>query len=198
MQNIEIDKARMFIYNLLSLMFVEEYSKTKVDEIISSLEVLSRNSFSPIVEEASLEIIKVIEEKGKEEVYKEYQELFLIPFGTFIPLSVSWYHEQREGGIMQLKVKDVLGKTKIRRDEKTFTAQEDHLGFIFTLSAYLIEKQIVGEIEENLQKELFDEVIKLHLDKFFFKLMGTSSPIYSKIALILESFYGFEKAYLES
>ena len=98
---------------------------------------------------------------------------------------------------MQLKVKDILGKTKIRRDENSFTAQEDHFGFTFTLSAYLLEKQLNNEIKEDLQKELFVEVLNPYLDKLFYKLMSTKSDIYSNIGFILESFYGFEKGYLE-
>lgn len=197
MQNIQINQARFFVYNLLSLLFVEEYTKTKQDDIIKNLEILSQNSFSDTVEEASKEILNIISKKGKEEIFRQYQELFLIPFGEFIPLSISWYHEQREGGIMQLKVKDVLAKTKIRRDENSFTAQEDHFGFTFTLSAYLLEKQINEEIKEDLQKELFVEVLNPFLDKLFYKLMGTKSDIYFNIGLILESFYAFEKGYLE-
>ena len=197
MQNIQINQARFFVYNLLSLLFIEEYTKTKQDEIVKNLEILSQNSFSEGVEEASKEILDIVSKKGKEEIFKQYQELFLIPFGEFIPLSISWYHEQREGGIMQLKVKDVLAKTKIRRDENFFTAQEDHFGFTFTLSAYLLEKQISEEIKEDLQKELFVEVLKPHLDKLFYKLMATKSDIYFNIGIILESFYAFEKGYLE-
>lgn len=118
MKNIQIDQARLFVYNLLSLFFVEEYTKTKQDEIIASLEAFSENAFNSEVEVASKNILKIVEQKGKNEIFNQYQELFLIPFGEFVSLSVSWYHEHREGGIMQLKVKDVLAKTKIRRDEK--------------------------------------------------------------------------------
>jgi TorA maturation chaperone TorD len=97
---------------------------------------------------------------------------------------------------MQLKVKDILAKTKIRRDESSFKAQEDHFGFVFTLSSYLIENQINKNIKENLQKELFDEVLGLYMDKLAYKLMATKSEIYSNVGLILESFFDFEKGYL--
>ena len=198
MQNIQINQARLFVYNLLSLFFIEEYTKTKEDEIIKNLEILSQNSFSDIVENASKEILKFLKENDKNTIFNHYQELFLIPFGKYIPLSVSWYHEEREGGIMQLKVKDILAKTKIRRDESFFSAQEDHFGFIFTLSAYLLEQQINEEIKDDLQKELFLEILSPYCDKLFYKLMASQSEIYSNVGLILESFYGFEKGYLES
>jgi len=197
MYSAEINKARAFIYKLLSDLFVEEYTKTNTKELLNSLEVLQENSFSQEVSIACGEILDYLKEKGEEYLYKEYQEMFLIPFGTFIPLSVSWYYEQREGGIMQLRVKEVLAKTKIRKDEKNFTAQEDHYGFIFTLSAYLLEQEINDELEVGLQKELFEKVINSTIDGMFFKLIGSPSYIYSRVGAILQEFIGFERAYFE-
>ncbi|RBQ27958.1 TorD/DmsD family molecular chaperone [Aliarcobacter vitoriensis] len=197
MHSIEIDKARAFIYNLLSLLFVEEYTKTKQDEILKKLEILSENSFSQEVSDVSKELIDYLKVKSTNSIFNEYQDLFLIPFDEYIPLGASWYHERREGGFMQLKVKDVLAKTTIRKDEKSFTAQEDHYGFIFTLSAYLLDKQISKELKDDVQKELFVEVLTLYIDELFYKLIGSSSFIYSRVGVILKEFMGFERAYLD-
>lgn len=90
-----------------------------------------------------------------------------MPFGDFVSLSASWYHEEREGGYMQLKVRDILGKTKIRKDEKSFSAPEDHYGFIFTLSSYLIEQQIANEIKEDLQKSYLKKLL-IHIVMNYF------------------------------
>ena len=132
-----------------------------------------------------------------DELYIQYQELFLVPFGTSVSLSASWQYEEREAGIMLLKVREVLAKTKIRRDENSFTAQEDNFGFIFTLCAYLIEQQINSEIKENLQKELFKEVINPFINKFPFQLVASNSEIYSLVGILLGIFFNFEKVYLE-
>lgn len=196
MHNIEIDKARLFLYNLLSLLFVEEYSKNNTEQIIQNLETLSLNAFDEDVKNASLDILNYLKENDKKEIYIQYQDLFIVPFGEFISLSTSWYHEQREGGFMQLKVRDILAKTKIRKDEKAFSAPEDHYGFLFTLSSYLLEKQIEGEIKEDLQKELFKEVINPYCDQLFYKLISSSSPIYSKVGVILANVCNLERTYL--
>ncbi|MBD3830880.1 MAG: hypothetical protein IE890_10405, partial [Arcobacter sp.] len=45
MRNVEIDRARGFLYNILSLLFVEEYVKNSSKELKASLEILSNNSF---------------------------------------------------------------------------------------------------------------------------------------------------------
>ena len=43
MHNEEINKARLFLYNLLSQLFVVEYAKNNREKIIEDLEVLSKN-----------------------------------------------------------------------------------------------------------------------------------------------------------
>ena len=196
MHNVEIDKGRLFLYNILSLLFVEEYTKNNGEKIVENLEILSNNAFDEDVSKASKEILEYLKNNGTDKLYVDYQDLFIVPFGEYISLNASWYHEQREGGYMQLKVRDILAKTKIRKDE-IFSAPEDHYGFIFTLSAYLIEQQINEEIKEDLQKELFKDVINLYCDELFYKLIGCSSPIYSQVGVILANICNFERAYLE-
>lgn len=197
MHSVEINKARAFIYNLLSLLFIEEYVKNNILQIKNSLQTLANNSFDESVSFACSEILDYLEKNGDDNLYLDYQNLFLIPFEDLIHLNCSWYHEQREGGFMQLKVKDILAKTKIRRDENSFKAYEDHFGFIFTLSSYLIEEQLNDNIKEDLQKELFEEVINLYCDELFYKLMASSSKIYSNVGLILGNFCNFERTYLD-
>lgn len=197
MHNVEIDKARGFLYNILSLLFVEENVKNNTAKIIECLEILSNNAFDDDVATASNDILEYLKQNGNEKLYVDYQDLFIVPFGEFIHLSASWYHEQREGGYMQIKVRDILAKTKIRKDEKSFSAPEDHYGFIFTLSSYLIEQQINNEIKEDLQKELFKEVINPYCEELFYKLISSSSVVYSKVGLILGNICNLERAYLE-
>ena len=197
MHNVEIDKARGFLYNILSLLFVEENVKNNTQKIIECLEILSNNAFDDEVAMASNDILEYLKQNGSEKLYVDYQDLFIVPFGEFIHLSASWYHEQREGGYMQIKVRDILAKTKIRKDENFFSAPEDHYGFIFTLSSYLIEQQINNEIKEDLQKELFKEVINPYCEELFYKLISSSSLVYSKVGLIFGNICNLERAYLE-
>lgn len=197
MHNVEIDKARGFLYNILSLLFVEENVKNNTPKIIECLEILSNNAFDDEVATASNDILEYLKQNGSEKLYVDYQDLFIVPFGEFIHLSASWYHEQREGGYMQIKVRDILAKTKIRKDENFFSAPEDHYGFIFTLSSYLIEQQINNEIKEDLQKELFKEVINPYCEELFYKLISSSSLVYSKVGLIFGNICNLERSYLE-
>ncbi len=193
----EINKARGFFYNLFSLLFVEEHTKEQVSTILENLNILKENAFDEDVAKSAKAILEFLSHKELNTLYKHYQDLFLVPFGTHVSLSSSLYHEQREAGIMLVKVRDVLAKTKIRKDEKTFKAPEDHYGFIFTLSAYLIQEQYSSKSKENLHKELFLNVINPHIDSLIFNLTQSNDAIYSQVGEMLRHFMEFERSYLE-
>lgn len=197
MRNKEIDSGRLFLYNTLSLLFVEEHVKNRSEEIVENLKVLAQQDFDADVSAAVNDILVYLSTTDLSELYIHFQELFLVPFGENISLSASWYHEEREGGTMLVKVRDILAKTKIRKDENTFKAPEDNFGFIFTLCAYLIEEQLNKSIKEDLQKELFVEVVNPYVDNLFYKLLSSKSQIYASVGVILANIMAFDRAYLE-
>jgi TorA maturation chaperone TorD len=192
-----IDSARVFLYNLLSLLFVEEHAKHQSALILENLEILAANSFDEDVSDAAKSIVAYLKNDTSKDFYTEYQKLFLVPFGEYVSLSASWYYEEREGGAMLLKVREILAKTKIRKDEHSFKAPEDHYGFIFTLATYLIEQQIKGELEDDLQKELFRSVINPYCDQIAYKLISSDTNVYNNVGAILGNFCNFERAYLD-
>ncbi|RXJ60783.1 TorD/DmsD family molecular chaperone [Candidatus Marinarcus aquaticus] len=197
MHNEQINQARVFIYNILAMLFVESHVEHNADKIVQNLEVLSENSFDDEVEEAVKCLLEYIQAEGVKSLYENFQKLFLVPFGEYVSLSCSQYHEQREAGLMLIKVRDILAKTKIRKDETLFKAQEDDFGFLFTLSAYLIEQQQINEIKEDLQKQLFLEVINPYIDHLSMELEKSKNPIYIHASTILANFIQFERSYLK-
>ena len=197
MRNKEIDRARLFIYNLISLLFVESHVKSDMQQIKNSLELLSVNSFDDDVSDAAKEILQNLQNSSDEELYNEYQELFLVPFDKFISLSASYYYEQREGGAMLLKVRDLLAKTEIGKDEATFSAPEDHFGFIFTFSSYLIEQELERKLDATIQKELFEAVINPFCDEIAKRMISSNTKLYSHVGSIFGNFCNFERVYLD-
>ena len=191
----EIDTARAFLYDILALFFVENHTKQSVDKTIKNLKILCENEFDADMTKASKEILELIE-TNSEALFDEYQKLFLIPFDEYISLSASWYHEEREGGAMLLAVREVLAKTKIRRDEELFKAPEDHYGFIFSLSNHLIANSESQKGYGDLQKELFVKVLNPYIEQLYFRLLGCSTKIYPNVAVLVGSFMGFERSYL--
>ena len=109
MHNEEINKARSFIYNVLSLLFVEEHTKEQAQAVKENLEILKVNAFDEDVANSVNHILEYLETKPNNELYQQYQDLFLVPFDTYISLSSSLYHEQREAGMMLVKV--IYGNT---------------------------------------------------------------------------------------
>lgn len=195
MHNKDMKTARMFIYNLLALLFVEEHTKQSTPMIIDNLSLLSQNGFNDEVSIASSNIVNLLKNNELNHLNIEYQQLFLIPFGNPISLSASWYHNEREAGLMLIKVRDVIAKTKIRRDEALFSAPEDHFGFIFALSAYLIEDSLDDDKDSQLQKELFINVINPFVDQLAFRLIASEKEIYQNVGVILGNFCNFERTY---
>jgi TorA maturation chaperone TorD len=196
MDNKSINKARAFLYNILALLFVEESVKNDQTALLEKLEQLASNPFDEEVGDVTKQIITLIKATSQNDLYLEYEKLFMIPFGEHISLSASWYHEQREYGSMLVIVKSILAKTKIRKDEKIFKAPEDNFGFLFVLSAYLIEEQNNGNIKEDLQIELFKQVINPYFETLYTQLLASDSEIYSLVAVILGDFLSMERSYL--
>jgi len=196
MDNKGINSARAFIYNILALLFVEEHVTKDQVALLENLEQLALNPFDDEVEEVTRKIISLIKLTSENDLYKEYEKLFMIPFGNGISLSASWYHEEREYGSMLLTVKSILAKTTIRKDENVFKAPEDHFGFLFSLSSYLVTEQNNGNIKEDLQKELFKRVINPHFQQLYTKLLASDTKIYSLVGVLMGDFLSMERAYL--
>jgi len=196
MDNKSINNARAFIYNILALLFVEEHVKKDQEVLMKNLEQLASNPFDDEVGDVTNKIISLLKEGEENELYKEYERLFLIPFGESVSLSASWYHEEREYGSMLLTVKSILAKTKIRKDENLFKAPEDNFGFLFSFSSYLVTEQNNGNIKDDLQKELFKRVINPYFQQLYTKLLASNTKIYSLVGVIMGDFLSMERTYL--
>jgi len=196
MDNKSINNARAFIYNILALLFVEEHVKKDQEILLKNLEQLASNPFDDEVGDVTNKIISLLNTGEENELYTEYERLFLIPFGESVSLSASWYHEEREYGAMLLTVKSILAKTKIRKDENLFKAPEDNFGFLFSLSSYLVTEQNNGNIKDDLQKELFKRVINPYFQQLYTKLLASNTKIYSLVGVIMGDFLSMERAYL--
>ncbi len=195
MDNKSIDKARCFLYETLALLFVEEHTKNSKKHIIENLKQIALNPFDEEVGDVSKQIVELLENGEEDILYKEYQDLFLVPFGANISLSASWYYEERECGEMLVKVRDILANTQIRKDENLFKAPEDNFGFIFTLSSYLLEESN-DDTNKELQKKLFEEVVNPYFERLYISLLSSKSPIYSLVGIILGDFLSMERTYL--
>ncbi len=194
-----VNKARSIYYGLMSKMFVFSSDEDRYDDIV---EVLNRLIEAPLDEnsgEALKEIRDFIQTYGSKKLSLEYDELFSNPETKIIRDTASFYDESVESGKKRVIVKNFLGKTKIRRDEKRFKDNEDSIGFLVTFMHELTELIIQGELQyESVAHCLFEEVINEFIDEFIADLYEhNKANAYKSLAIVLNAFITFERMYFE-
>ncbi len=192
-----LDPARSIYYGLMSKMFVFDVSEERFSGVSEALDILIQNPLDVNSGEALKEIKEFIEAYGYEGLSLEYDELFSNPDGEIIRDTASFYDEQIESGKKRVVVKNFLGKTKIRRDEKKFRDNEDSVGFLVTFMHELIELVMSSEEQyESVAHCLFEEVINEFIDEFIVNLYEhDKANAYKSLAIVFNAFVEFERLY---
>jgi len=165
-----VNVARSVYYGLMSKMFVFTTNKDRFDGVVEALDVLIANPLDENSCEALKEVKFFIETRGTEALSNEFDNIFNNPITQTLRDTASFYDEGVESGKKRVVVKNFLGKTKIRRNEKVFTDNEDSVGFLVTFMHELIELILSGHKEyEYLQHCLFKEVINEFFDEFIIR-----------------------------
>jgi TorA maturation chaperone TorD len=193
----QINQARIFLYDLFAMLFIEKHVQNDAEVIMQKIDIARQTPFDDGFESALSAVSKRLREGSQDMLYQSYHDLFLIPFDTHIPLSTSRYDEGREAGTMLVKVREILANTKIRRDESQFSAPEDHFGFIFALCSTLLEQSSQNEGYDKLFLRLFDNTVEPVIDDFIVALRRCGDANYQNVALALEAFINFERSYLK-
>ncbi len=194
-----VDGARSLYYGFFSRMFIFTSSKSRFDGVEEALEIMIANPMDENSVEALKEIKEFIEFGGFEALIFEYDEIFHNPQSAVVRDTASYYDEQVESGKKRLEVKNFLGKTNIRRDEKHFKENEDSVGFLVTFMHEIIELAISeGSSYENLQHCLFEEIINVFIDEYIEALYEhEKSNAYKSVAVVLNAFMEFERLYFD-
>ncbi len=194
-QNLE--NARFLYYELFGRFFIYHYHENGLKDLdvmlsqinISPLDTYSQNSVKNILE--------VIDFKNISCITEEYNAIFYDPTTTHLGSSASYYEDGVEFSQKCVKVKNILAKTTIRRNEKIFKEPEDSAGFIFILMSNLIQNET--DTNKNLQQELFCDVLNQFIDGFIQNLFNhEKSNIYKDVAILLNSFMDFERLYFDT
>ena len=104
---------------------------------------------------------------------------------------LSYYLDGTIAGSGLIRAKEKIRKSKVRLNEKEFSENEEHLGFLFVFSKYLLQNG-----ENSLQNEIFKDCIMPMQDKII-KSIKNQYPdsMYYNIASLMESFLNFEMAF---
>ncbi len=195
----KLNPARSLYYGFFSKMLIFSELEDRFDGLKEALEVMIKNPLDENSKEALKEILEILEIGGTETLVQEYDEIFHNPESAVVRTTASFYDEGVESGKKRVEVKNFLGKTKIRRDEKNFKESEDSVGFLVTFMHELIELIIKGEKSyETVQHCLFTEVINEFINEYIEALYEhDKSNVYKSVAVVFNAFIEFERLYFD-
>jgi len=189
-----IDRARAFLYGVLSLFFTFTYEKKEtIKEILRGLEIIISNPVNVQMQRAAKEVKRKIEE-NYEALFDEYDQLFLTPDGDMIRTSASFFTEGIESGKKRLEMIEYIIKTPIRKS-KNYKEHEDDLGFVLSFMSKII---LEGEKYKSLQKDVFKNILNVFVDDLFDAILrGKNVDIYKDVVEMAAPFIEFERLYFD-
>lgn len=181
--------ARSLYYQCIGELFVFSFSKKRLSKLQECLKAMQECSFDESLKLNFDVLLRHLEiENSPQAFFKEYDLLFL-SLKNSIPTTFSYIKEGFENSNPLLCVRQILAKSKIRRNEKFFKESEDNIGFCFLLMSEFLKQN-----EEGLAKELFEKVINENIDQFLADIFtNKKANLYKEIANIAMAFIIFER-----
>ena len=192
-----VNTARSIYYGFFSKMFVFTPNIDRFEGVDEALDILIKNPLDENSGEALKEIKEFIKAYGNQGLSDEFDDIFNNPVTQTVRDTASFYSEGVESGRKRVEVKNFLAKTRIRRNEKVFTDNEDSVGFLVTFMHELIELVSSGEKQyETVEHCLYTEVINEFFDEFIVALYEhDKANAYKSLAIVLNAFIEFERLY---
>lgn len=195
----DVAAARRLYYALFSRLFVFDANADRFEGVSKMLALIST---APIDESSAAALMRLsanFDEKNPQNVIDEYDEIFHAPPKP-LRNSFSYYDEGYEIGAACVKIKQILARTDIRRDEKKFKENEDSVGFVMTLMSEFLTREAAGEAKYGeLASEIFHEIINPFIDEFIDALFEhEAADFYKDTAILLGNFIEFERMAYEA
>lgn len=181
--------ARSLYYQCLGELFVFSASKSRLVKLEEYLQLMCEYLFDESLKSNFDVLIKHLQKKDSlAAFFKEYDMLFLGIKGS-IPMTFSYMEEGFENSNSLLCVRQILAKSKIRRNEQAFKESEDTVGFCFLLMSEFLKQN-----EDILAQELFQRVINKNIDEFLGNIfINKNAKLYKEIAGIAMAFIELER-----
>lgn len=193
-----INQARLLYYAFFAkiLDFVEK--EEAYADIETLLNIFSANPLDESTLEAFLSIKNHLKTEGFTALKQEYDDVFVSPESSFIPLSASYYDEGRDDGQKRVKAAGLVLRSKFRKNKPICNDSEDQILFLFRFMNKLIQAGVEGDEESlTLSREVFADVINDCIDEFIDHLSQHEQTFfYKNTAIILRAFIDFERLYL--
>ena len=194
----EFAAGRGLYYSLFSRFFVFSQDADRFSGVNAMLGLASAHALNEESAAAIMRIQVKFDEENPQNLVDEFDEIFhALP--SPLRNSLSYYDEGYEVGHACAKVRKILARTDIRRDEAKFKENEDNVGFVFALMSEFIARESELELYGELEEQLFKEVINPNVDEFIESLFNhESSEIYKDVAVLLQGFIEFERVVLSA
>ncbi|EAI8297921.1 hypothetical protein CUM36_06795 [Campylobacter coli] len=181
--------ARSLYYQCLGELFVFSFSEERLSKLQEYLKTMQECLFDENLKSNFDILLKHLDDENSiQAFFKEYDLLFL-SLKNSIPTTFSYIEEGFENSNPLLCVRQILVKSKIRRNEKFFKESEDSVGFCFILMSEFLKNK-----EDELAKALFEKVINQGIDEFLMLIFSNSkAKLYKEIANIAAQFIEFER-----
>ena len=194
----EFAAGRGLYYSLFSRFLVFSQDADRFSGVNAMLGLASAYALNEESAAAIMRIQAKFDEKNSQNLADEFDEIFhALP--SPLRNSLSYYDEGYEVGHVCAKVRKILARTDLRRDEAKFKENEDNVGFVFALMSEFIARESELELYGELEEQLFKEIINPNIDEFIENLFNhESSEIYKDIAVLLQGFIEFERVVLSA
>ena len=194
----EFAAGRGLYYSLFSRFFVFSQDADRFAGVNAMLGLAAAHALNEESAAAIMHIQAKFDEKNSQNLADEFDEIFhALP--SPLRNSLSYYDEGYEVGHACAKVRKILARTDIRRDEAKFKENEDNVGFVFALMSEFIARESELELYGELEEQLFKEIINPNIDEFIESLFNhESSEIYKDVAVLLQGFIEFERVVLSA
>lgn len=192
-----INKARSVYYGLFASLFAFSMDEDNYTNITSAIEILNQ---SPIDEQTATALSKmqeILPTLRFDGLKNESDLVFYSPTTSLVPMTSSYYAEQRDDGKKRVEMMNYVLQSKFRRNSSEYKENEDHIEFICLFMQQLIQDELKGETHSNcLGKNIFKDILNPMLDPLSEKLLAHEhSVLYKESAIVLQSFTEIERLF---
>lgn len=220
-QDEALNGARILYYDFFAGLFLYDLLINRKDLLLEQIKILKTQPLNDGDLDSFNTLESEIQTNGIKNIVFEYTRFFMLPFDinadvstytnkkknrnwydeeydnetqntTQITLYLSYYLDGTIAGSGLIKAKEKVRKSKVRLNEKEFKENEEHIGFLFIFSKYLLQNK-----DNLLQNEVFKDCIMPMKDKIIENIVNKyPDSTYSSIAKLMDSFLSFEAAFL--
>ncbi|MGG7072691.1 molecular chaperone TorD family protein [Campylobacter sp. 9BO] len=191
--------ARAIYYLLFSQLFVFTQKSDRYDGVLDLLNTIKVSPLNSECEEAIKRLIPKFQKQNLQNISQEYDDIFHSPPSP-VSNTFSHYDEGYETGSACVKVRNLIAKTDIRKNEEIFKENEDNVGFCLLLMHEFIKNEL-KQNEQNSENQtyasdLFKEIINPYIDEFIEATSAHhSADAYADACVLLENFVEFERVF---